>query len=231
MPYCPNALTTSKKVAFTLAEVLITLGIIGVIAALTMPSLIQNYKKKEYSTRLKRFYSTMSQAVKLSEIDNDTVLNWDYANNLDKELTEPTEKFLKKYILPYIKQYELSDNENLDIGPLAEYKLISVKFSDGSIAYFKNGNCLDIYYDVNGKNPPNQQGRDIYTFALTMSGDYTYLKNAGKTFIAWGSYTNIKEKYENYDFQINACKTDSFACARALQMNNWEYPKDYPYKL
>ncbi len=92
------------KKAFTLAEILVTIGIIGVVAALTMPSLIQNYKKKEYSTRLKRFYSTMSQAIKLSEIDNDNITNWDYSLNVDKELTEPTEKFLKKYILPYIKQ-------------------------------------------------------------------------------------------------------------------------------
>ena len=42
----PIVLTTSKKVAFTLAEVLITLGIIGVVAALTLPTLIQNYKKQ-----------------------------------------------------------------------------------------------------------------------------------------------------------------------------------------
>lgn len=219
------------KKGFTLAEVLITLGIIGIVAAMTMPSLIQNYKKKEYSTRLKRFYSTMSQAVKLSEIDNDTVLNWNYTANLDKESSEPTNIFLKKYILPYIKQYELSDNETLEMGPLAEYKLIGIKFSDGSIAYFKNGICLDIYYDVNGKKGPNKMGTDIYTFALAMSGDYIYLRNAGKTFIAWGSYTNTKEKYENYEFQYNACKTDTWACARALQMNNWEYQKDYPYKL
>ena len=35
-----------KKLAFTLAEVLITLGIIGVVAALTLPALISNYKKQ-----------------------------------------------------------------------------------------------------------------------------------------------------------------------------------------
>lgn len=51
------------KKGFTLAEVLITLGIIGVVAAMTMPSLIQNYRKKEATTRIKKFYSMMSQAV------------------------------------------------------------------------------------------------------------------------------------------------------------------------
>ena len=52
-----------KIYAFTLAEVLITLGIIGVVAAMTMPSLIQNYQKKQTAVKLERFYSIMSQAV------------------------------------------------------------------------------------------------------------------------------------------------------------------------
>ncbi len=47
---------------FTLAEVLITLGIIGVVAALTMPSVINNYKEKETIAKLKKTYSVLSQA-------------------------------------------------------------------------------------------------------------------------------------------------------------------------
>ena len=43
------------KKAFTLAEVLITLGIIGVVAAMTMPSLIQNYKERETVSKVKKF--------------------------------------------------------------------------------------------------------------------------------------------------------------------------------
>lgn len=40
--------------AFTLAEVLITLGIIGIVAALTLPALIQNNRNKELQTGLKK---------------------------------------------------------------------------------------------------------------------------------------------------------------------------------
>ena len=64
------------KKGFTLAEVLITLGIIGVVAAMTMPSLIQNYRKKEATTRIKKFYSMMSQAVLLSTNDNGEPTEW-----------------------------------------------------------------------------------------------------------------------------------------------------------
>lgn len=48
---------------FTLAEVLITLGIIGVVAALTIPALISNYRSKVAVTQLKKMYSVMSQAL------------------------------------------------------------------------------------------------------------------------------------------------------------------------
>ena len=57
------------KSAFTLAEVLITLGIIGVVAALTLPSLIANYKNKEYATRAKHTYSLISQAIQKYQAD------------------------------------------------------------------------------------------------------------------------------------------------------------------
>ena len=53
-----------KKPAFTLAEVLITLGIIGIVAALTMPSLMANYRKKVYVTQLKRVVNVLSNNFK-----------------------------------------------------------------------------------------------------------------------------------------------------------------------
>lgn len=58
-----------KKVAFTLAEVLITLTIIGVVASMTIPTLMNNYQKKEYTTRLKKFYVTANEALKLMSLD------------------------------------------------------------------------------------------------------------------------------------------------------------------
>lgn len=53
-----------KKAAFTLAEVLITLGVIGVVAAMTIPSLIQKYSNERNSAILKRglFYFTANDA-------------------------------------------------------------------------------------------------------------------------------------------------------------------------
>ena len=56
----------NKFRSFTLAEVLITLVIIGVIAAITVPTLMAQYRKKEYVTQLKKAYSTLSNGFKLA---------------------------------------------------------------------------------------------------------------------------------------------------------------------
>ena len=53
-----------RRFAFTLAEVLITLGIIGVVAALTIPNLIQEYQKKQWVAGLQRGYATLNQVFK-----------------------------------------------------------------------------------------------------------------------------------------------------------------------
>ena len=68
--YALSLLNNQRKIAFTLAEVLITLGIIGVVAAMTMPALIGNYQKKQTVSALQKAYTTLAQAVKLSELSN-----------------------------------------------------------------------------------------------------------------------------------------------------------------
>ena len=50
-----------KKAAFTLAEVLITLGIIGIVAAMTIPTLVSNYQKKVLHTKFQKAYAVISE--------------------------------------------------------------------------------------------------------------------------------------------------------------------------
>ena len=75
-----------KKTGFTLAEVLITLGIIGVVAAMTIPILMTAYQKKQTVTRLKRAYSIVQQSIRLSEDENGEVESWDTKLNGDEFL-------------------------------------------------------------------------------------------------------------------------------------------------
>jgi prepilin-type N-terminal cleavage/methylation domain-containing protein len=58
-----------KKTGFTLAEVLITLGIIGVVAALVMPGLIQDWREKSYSTAKDVFNNRLEEATRQMNIN------------------------------------------------------------------------------------------------------------------------------------------------------------------
>lgn len=69
--------------AFTLAEVLITLGIIGVIASMTLPSLVGKYKKVQTISQLKKTYTVLNQAFRHSEADNESSLYWNVDNGID----------------------------------------------------------------------------------------------------------------------------------------------------
>ena len=69
VPQCPSALVTSKKAAFTLAEVLITLAVIGVVAALTLPGLIQNHNEKAWSTAKDLWEKKLTETVRRMNID------------------------------------------------------------------------------------------------------------------------------------------------------------------
>ena len=66
-----------KKTAFTLAEVLITLGIIGVVAALTIPNIISDYQEKRTVATLKKAYSTIFQAYLLAKNDYGDITEWE----------------------------------------------------------------------------------------------------------------------------------------------------------
>ncbi len=197
-----------RRPAFTLAEVLITLGIIGVVAALTIPSLVNNYKKQEYSAKIKKFYSTMSQAIERSEVDNGPALYW----SKDAQLYTDDGKvdwdgnanlnavFMKKYILPYLKYL----NEGTEAG-MQNYNYYTINLSDGSTFSVHNGDCLDIMYDINGlRKPPNSDGQDTFRFLMCFT-DITrinYFKDKNKFFGTY-SYYNDTSREE----MKNKCKT------------------------
>src|SRR5574344_790741 len=115
-----------KKAAFTLAEVLIVLGIIGVVAAMTLPNLIEKYQKLETVTALKKQYTVLQQVVKRSELDNGSVNDWDYSADA---LT-----FYKTYLKPYMqvsKEYiNVSKPENLT------YYMLNGEYNPGWSYYY-----------------------------------------------------------------------------------------------
>lgn len=130
-----------KKVAFTLAEVLITLGIIGVVAALTLPTVIQNYRKQKTVAQLQKTYSTVNQALLQSIAENGDYSGFDKAAD---DIGD--EAYFKKYWLPYFKGATICNERNRcgygRMGTAAS----SFYFLNGTLAggYGVSGNPLTI---------------------------------------------------------------------------------------
>ena len=238
-----------RKAAFTLAEVLITLGIIGVVAALTLPALLANQRKIEYASRLKKFNSTMSQAILMAQKDYGEPTNWDSpgeylvkdengAPALDDDGKEQYDdvkgsqnsyNMVMKYIAPYIKYLKIEEYNPTE-------KRTGIYFSDGSIAWVKTGACYDFKFDVNGNNRPNMEGYDRYLFSLCAWDNWEnsgekYTKFFGKSNIYWGTLMEISKGRNDRQRALQLCKTTPYHCARLLELDGWEYKRDYPYKI
>ena len=83
-----------NKQAFTLAEMLITLGIIGVVAAMTIPALMAHFQQEQTVTRLKKALSVINQAYRLS---------YDDVGEPESAFKLGAEEYFKTYWAPYIK--------------------------------------------------------------------------------------------------------------------------------
>ena len=189
-----------KRVAFTLAEVLITLGIIGVVAALTLPTLIQNHQKQVYVTQLKKAYSTLNNAINKMAVD-EGVVDWNqtycgsaiYDNTVAKKCSEELVKQMKaiKY-----KPAEQSCTDEFIIHLDESYNDTFCEAStswitaDGATYMFNCGYFYGITIDVNGTGKgPNKVGRDIFGFEIDLTdnkiipdGSYDdYWKNCSAT--------------------------------------------------
>ncbi len=190
-----KSLYTSNKTAFTLAEVLITLGIIGVVAALTMPSLIADHREKETVAKLKKVYSTLSNAFLLAKEEYGTPDEWELiANNSSIGAENIASKFaeymnMSKYCGTdsgcageNYKHLHGSDNVSFD----SNENYAKFILADGTLVLFvvRNPQCTEnrgdtpllksvcavIAVDINGKKAPNQYGYDFFTFALSKEG-------------------------------------------------------------
>ena len=223
----------SRKIAFTLAEVLITLGIIGVVAAMTMPSLVANYEKKRTATAVKKAYSELSQALKLAEVDYGDMEYWDYPDGAD---VEENKAFVNRYITPYYKGVTM-----LQDGMISDWTGISdtgINFisSNGTIFSGKpnSTNAFYVLIDVNGFKKPNKMGTDIFYFA-TSTGKLMpdgWEDGLTREMILNGyshnghTYTCKTARSENDDATMLA----RHACTSLLMIDGWEFKKDYPWK-
>lgn len=176
--------------AFTLAEVLITLGIIGIVAALTIPNLINNTNQKELTTRLKKTYSALSNATKMivattGSLDASSAANvtaqYKSVMNANKDALfndginfSPT-KYYKYYKNSSAAGYNYTASSNPGFVVLDGVSLMyDMASSTCNATVVGVTNMCGIWYvDVNGAKSPNMWGYDFYQFPLVFrNGEY-----------------------------------------------------------
>ncbi|MBR1461597.1 type II secretion system protein [bacterium] len=185
-----------KLSGFTLAEVLITIGVIGAVAAMTLPNIKLAYSKKLTLTQLEKTYSTLANTIKMSEYHNGKVKRWKFA---DESNAVPPKEIFDKYFKGYMKYALEMQSSELTIGtnerkflngrPMNEvtgnwatkaynegYHVIMM---DGAMVSFwtrpKTGDSNDyagtvIMIDTNGETAPNTMGKDTFMFYLGNTG-------------------------------------------------------------
>ncbi len=186
-----------RNYGFTLAEVLITLGIIGVVAAMTIPTLITNYQKHSYYTQFMKARSVIENALRLYANDHDCQTNEPLCNP-EKDVVEEFSRYFKgatlitddnaKNIckgydkLP-VKDYKAKDRDKNYGGSQEECGISNYLFGnkysgfitiDGLLLILNTdvgaGACSTV--DVNGPDSgPNIEGRDVFSICL-VEGQY-----------------------------------------------------------
>lgn len=229
------------KKAFTIAEVLITLGVIGVVAALTIPSLIENHKKKVVAAKLQKFYNTFTTALELSKSDHGDCSEWSYSYE-DKNCQSNSEykaQFFSEYIIKYMKGIKECGPEVRKCANIIVPEEIS-HYNPNGFSYlryiFSDGSCFGMtiggigidkrsanihgFFDYNCGNPPNKAGRDVFVF-WTIPGYYPF------------QYGNPETKINRVDRNTlkTLCKNKPAECGLLIQYDNWEVKEDYPLKL
>lgn len=221
----------SKK-AFTLAEVLITLGVIGVVAALTIPGLFSNYRKKQLQTQIKADYSIIQQTLRFAEDDG---VSYDMAiqDGSDASMRE----WFDSFMAPHLKVEQICYNspgcwhksgivKSLTGNP-PKYEnnngiggnIITFKIANGTMFNIDGNTAEDMasfgldttsdgltfYFDANGSRNPNRVGVDIYI-------------------MVWSSQGLVPAGYNRTPAEVeaNCLRGDGYFCLQYVVSHGWE---------
>ena len=211
-----------KRPAFTLAEVLITLGIIGVVAALAIPTLLENHRKQVVTSRLQKFYTTFNQAVLLAENKYGEIEYWD---NADLFTPSGSGDWFNKYLAEF---FTSKDMEVLEENNYTTW----IKLADGSAFGMRFGlqtteTNFDMYFFPNASDIHKCMvntaeyhgsccGRKYFTFRFTpKKGLQPYGYELGL------SRTQL----------IDKCRDNANMCTTIIMMDGWKISNDYPKRI
>lgn len=191
-------LKIKKFIAFTLAEIIIVLGIVGIVAEMTIPGLVQSYQETQMVTGLLTFHSTLQQAILMWKQEvgcyQDTgsclVAQFTDVSAAPSDIT--TYNAFNNSIGKYMKiSQKVNHSNNEDwladensyhnyYGGVVNGALRKDQTAMGGLFLMNNGtifalraefpSAIEVWVDVNGKKPPNRIGKDFYRLVIGKIG-------------------------------------------------------------
>lgn len=215
-----------KKLGFTLAEVLITLGVIGVIASVTLPALRSDVSKQSIEKQVLKFYSQLHNAFDLykADIGFDTITGQEFDAdefvtkylNISQKCADGADCYAPEY-------FNLDMSESFEPSNWTGDFYTTYVMADGSVFSMQKeegDSPLAVYFDVNGKKGPNKIGYDLQYFSVYYDGS---IDEAGAT-------PEVRKKYSGeyldkiIENHFNACKTTVYGgCFGHLKRNNFKF--------
>ena len=196
------------RVAFTLAEVLITLGIIGVVAAITLPTLIKNYQKQVWVNQLKKEVSVLQNAVR-TIIATEGVENLFDTSFFEREKNCHEGYFCYKIHLEKLNLKIVGENKHsgycagsdctMTIYYLADGASVGIPFADGLGHRVNYVESTTFFVDVNGDKGPNKSNRDQFAFDID---NYGQIVSSGQLDIGDETFAEL----------VEMCKEDPSSC-------------------
>lgn len=246
LPYCAG----KCKAAFTLSEVLITLAIIGVVAALTVNVLFTNYQKHVAINQLKFAYNMFSQVITSSKVDHGDKLVLTQAMLNNTKLFENSPEISSVYFDPYIKNVKKYSGKQISIRNASKNADFIIKYTNTKNApmcvlngvcywifgqYFPDGNYLPYLYlavDVNGIKGPNTAGKDVFVFALSLSDTNSSAKSItyDKLVFPYNSTMNFaKDRCNKASVSYYQPYWNGVSCSTLIMYEGYKIPSKYPW--
>ena len=206
--------------AFTLAEVLITLGIIGVVAAFTMPTLVNKTQTKVLETQYKKAISVLNNGYKKMLADNEvfkvnelpltTCNDISCVSSEHKKVVNMVSDSSNNEFDTDITYKNVNDAEldfNWDDVP---YKFITpdgVMYGLTSMSTRNNETEIGFCFDINGEKAPNQVGKDFHQVVINDNGSITPITPAPEDFDDLADMVNQCESQNGeWDYTTGSCQ-------------------------
>ena len=212
-PYAKSAHNSLvKAIAFTLAETLVVMGIIGVVAALTIPNLNQSTGDREKVAKLKKIYSNLEDAFGRATAVYGPVDEW--SNGIDVSDSEALAGRLTDRITEFMKISKKVDSQTFISADGAEFIVgSSSDFGDNSNHYPNMKYYGDVYVDIDGPNKgKNQDSYDKFEFSITDQGIFP---------------SDTQYYIEDYIGNEGPCAPDYYCTAWVIINGNMDYLKCY----